>query len=256
MNTLGLIGSMESAKWEFLTEFRQEFITTKYGNVKLMLGQIHANDVALLVRGGGGSFAPHLINHKANIEAMRLVGVKSIISTCMVGSLKNTISVEQIVIPNQILDCTKNLISFYDQDVEFRDCDVTEPFCHRMRESINSAAIAHEENPVSVCYVGVTGPRFETAAEVRMFAQIGGDVVGMTIVQEAFLCREIGICYAAIGGVVNLGAGLASGPLKAANFRQPRNQAMTIIERIIKEYLSKAHNFHSTSICTCCNTPS
>ncbi|MDI6902159.1 MAG: S-methyl-5'-thioadenosine phosphorylase [Methanocellales archaeon] len=192
-----------------LVEPREDVIKTEYGAAKVMIGLLEGKEIVFLARHGKGhTIPPHKINHRANIAALKAMDIKRIIGTTAVGSINPDMKAGDFVLLDQFLDFTKQPMTFHDEEVAH--IDVTNPYCPELRESIMKAARAlkmslHEKGT----YVCVEGPRFETSAEIRMFALLGGDVVGMTAAKECILAREMGICYAAIAMVANPAAGIS-----------------------------------------------
>jgi 5'-methylthioadenosine phosphorylase len=121
-----------------------------------------------------------------------------------------------MAIIDQFLDFTKQRpFTFFDQGDAFRaHVDMTEPYCPELRQLIIKAAsmIKVPVQPIG-CYVCAEGPRYETAAEIKMYQKLGGDVVGMTGVPEVVLARELGVCYSGISTITNWAAGLNKHPL-------------------------------------------
>jgi len=156
---------------------------------------------------------PHRINFRANIAALQAVGVRAVFATAATGALKTELEPGALLVLDQFLDFTRArpLTFFEGEDGEVVHTDMTNPYCLRLRTRLLEAA---REEGLAVrkggTYVCVEGPRFETAAEIRMFAALGGDVIGMTGVPEVVLAREAGLCYAAVAVVTNPGAGLSA----------------------------------------------
>jgi 5'-methylthioadenosine phosphorylase len=149
-----------------------------------------------------------MINHRANISAFHKLGVEKIIATSAVGSLRKNLRVGELGLAAQFLDFTRGRQgTFFDSVI--RHTDMTYPYSKGLSNEITRAS---EEIPVKVrpglVYVCAEGPRFETAAEIRAFRSLGGDVVGMTGVPEVVLANELGLEYAAILVVTNWAAGL------------------------------------------------
>lgn len=218
---LGIIGSIEMGSLCLLEDVQEYSVDTLYGDVRTMIGKVEDISVVQISRGSKGLTA-HAINHRASIAALIKMGVTDVVSTAMVGTLRTSTPIGELLLLDQFLDFTKhNQWAYYTDDI-FRDFDFTEPFCPHLRSALLSIA---SEQAIKLiprgCYVGVDGPRFETAAEVRMFAQLGGDVIGMTIVPECIMAREAGLCYATIAGVVNFAAGLSSKLVAAKDFFTP-----------------------------------
>jgi len=155
------------------------------------------------------SVPPHLINYRANIYGLRLMGVKNIFATAAVGSLNMGMEPGNFVFVDQFLDFTKTRHQTFVEDGVVH-LDMTDPYCPRLRGVLKNAA---EKNRLRYhtagTYVCTEGPRFETPAEIRMFRQLGGDLVGMTSVPEVVLAREAEMCYATIAMVTNYAAGIS-----------------------------------------------
>lgn len=191
-------------------------VETRYGRVTVFIYENQKGDrFAFIPRHGSGhACAPHKVNYRANIMALKKIGVERIIGVVSVGSLREDIHPGDFVILDQFLDFTKSRpVTFYEDEGCVVHTDVTEPYCPDMRGCIKAIGIegitVHEKGT----YVCVEGPRFETAAEIKMFAMLGGDVVGMTSVPECVLARELGMCYASVAVVTNYAAGISKSPI-------------------------------------------
>jgi 5'-methylthioinosine phosphorylase len=151
---------------------------------------------------------PHMLNHKANIASLHKLGVRRIIATSAVGSMRRSLRIGQLGLVEQFLDFTRGREgTFFDSVV--RHTDMTNPYSSEMNRTIEKAAERLEIRITpGLVYVCVEGPRFETAAEIRMFRRLGGDVVGMTGVPEVVLANELGMEYSMILVVTNRAAGL------------------------------------------------
>lgn len=194
---------------------------TAYGEVPLRRGTYEAStgdsvDVIFMARHGSDhSVPPHRVNYRANVTALRSAGVHRVVATAAVGSLRADLLPGTLVLLDQFLDFTRGRITtFFDEVGEVRHTDMTEPYHGETRRLLLRAA---EKAGVRLeargTYVCTEGPRFETAAEVRAYGSLGGDIVGMTNVPEVVLAREIGLAYAAVALVTNLGAGISANPL-------------------------------------------
>lgn len=158
--------------------------------------------------GPGHEIPPHRVNYRANISALHSLGVKSIIATSAVGTMNPKLQVGELGLASQFIDFTRGRqCTFFDSAV--RHTDMTEPYSRRLGEAIFSSAgrMALKVTP-GLVYVCVEGPRFETAAEIKMFRMLGGDVIGMTGVPEVILAREMEIEYASILIATNWAAGI------------------------------------------------
>lgn len=198
---IGIIGG--SGVYE-ITEMADSIEKKRVGDVDLSLLKFPDKTVAFIPRHSGShSIPPHRINYKANIDALKSIGVTQIIATNSVGSLNLEMPPGSFVLPNDFLDFTyKRDKTFYDDEVVH--VDVTEPYCNTINNIISSF------NGVinGGTYVCTEGPRFETPAEIKMFKLLGGDVVGMTGLPEVVLAREREICYSSICIVSNFAAGI------------------------------------------------
>lgn len=192
-------------------------VETPYGSVTLQTGTLEGTAVALLRRHGfAGNVAPHRVNYRANVLALKELGVRTIVATAATGSLRQDWPPGTFAVPDQFLDQTSGRpSSFYESEEAVPvHIDVTEPYCPRLRgELLQAAAMTGCEAAEGATYVCVNGPRFETAAEIRMFRSWGGDLVGMTGVPEVVLAREAEMCYATVAIVTNYAAGISPMPL-------------------------------------------
>lgn len=187
----------------------KKVVKTDYGEVTVSILEIFSKKIAFIPRHAQGhSIPPHKINYRANIDALRNVGVTQIIATNSVGSMNIDMAPGSFVVPNDFLDFTQNRIkTFYEDNVVH--VDVTEPYCPNLRDILDRSG----DVILGGTYVCTEGPRFETPAEIKMFKMLGGDLVGMTGVPEVTLARERGICYNSICIVSNYAAGISSNTL-------------------------------------------
>lgn len=190
---------------------------TPYGAVQAERGFLGGQEIVFLSRHGKGhAVPPHLVNYRANIWALRELGVEKVIATAAVGSLSQKFRLGDLVLLDQFLDFTKHRVqTFYEGGAQgVLHVDVTEPYCREIQKVVKQAGaeleISLKDGAVYVC---TEGPRFETPAEIKMFQLLGGEVVGMTSVPEVVLARELGLCYASIGLVTNEAAGISQHPL-------------------------------------------
>lgn len=217
MIKMAIIGGTGVYDPKILENIKQAEISTPYGAVQYKAGEYNGRLVAFIPRHGDKhSIPPHLINYRANIWAMKKLGVEKIISTTAVGSLNMDMKPGDFVLIDQFLDFTKNRVNtFYEGgDRGVVHVDVTNPYCPSLRKIILEAS-GHSNINIHAkgTYVCTDGPRFETPAEIKMFAKLGGDVIGMTNVPEVVLAREAEMCYATISMVTNFAAGITPEPL-------------------------------------------
>ncbi len=242
---IAIIGGTGVYDPNILTNIRDEKVSTPYGEVGLKTGDYQGKSVAFLNRHGAGhSVPPHLVNYRANIAALKELGVKSIIATAAVGSLNESMAPGHFVFANQFLDFTKvrKHTFFEGGDRGVVHIDMTEPYCPELRQVLETAA---EEFGLAYhnagTYVTSEGPRFETPAEINMYKLLGGDLVGMTSVPEVVLAREKEMCYVNISMVTNFAAGISPTKLthqevlevmaeNAENLRKLAMKAISIID--------------------------
>ncbi len=200
-----------------LSDVRGETVSTPYGEVHLKIGMYRGRTVAFLNRHGEDhSVPPHLVNYRANIAALKKLGVKNVLATGAVGSLNPAMQPGHFVFVDQFLDFTKNRQhTFFEGGLSgVVHTDMTSPYCPELREILARAARSYGFHAhAGGTYVCTEGPRFETAAEIKMFRLLGGDLVGMTGVPEAPLAREAEMCYATVAMVTNFAAGISPAPL-------------------------------------------
>ena len=185
-------------------------VETEYGSVQVSIFDIDGKTVVFLPRHSEGhTCPPHKINYRANIMALKELGVSQILATNAVGSVDLGIGPGSIVIPDDFLDFTVNRDrTFYDDDVIH--IDMSEPYCNRLRNALIDHSDCVDGGLIDGgTHVCTEGPRFETPAEIKMFKLIGGTVVGMTTLPEAVLAREKEMCYASIAVVSNFCTSIA-----------------------------------------------
>lgn len=237
MVRVAIIGGTGVYDPSILKNIYDEEIPTPYGQVKFKAGEYAGIEVAFIPRHGSThAIPPHLINYRANIWAMKKIGVKRIIATTAVGSLNLEMKPGDFVLVDQFLDFTKGRINtFFDGgDRGVVHVDLTNPYCPSLREKLCKAAhevdIAIHQKGTYVC---TEGPRFETPAEINMFAKLGGDLVGMTNVPEVVLAREAEICYSTVSMVTNFAAGISNAPLTHAEVVETMRENTDNIKKLI-----------------------
>ena len=183
----------------------EKLIRTDYGDVEVSILEIFGKKVAFIPRHAAGhSIPPHKINFRANIDALKNVGVTKIIATNSVGSMNEDMPPGSFVIPDDFLDFSQDRVkTFYEDKVVH--IDVTEAYCPSLRDVLAQSGDVILGG-TDVC---TEGPRFETPAEIKMFKMLGGDLVGMTGVPEVTLAREREICYNSICIVSNYASGIS-----------------------------------------------
>ena len=200
MVKIGMIGGSGFDDPDFLTDVRSIKKGTPFGSLSadLIVGKAGEIETVIMLRHGKGHrIMPSAINYRANIWAMKEVGVTHIIATSACGSLREEIEPGHLVFPDQFIDWTRTRKSTFHEGDQVVHMAMADPFCERLRSilietCITEGIIHHPRGTV----VTIEGPRFSTRAESRMFRMLGGDIINMSTVPEAVLAREAGICYA------------------------------------------------------------
>lgn len=246
---VGVIGG--SALEELFTDrAERRKVLTRYGPAELSQFRVGDITVFFLPRHGPKhEHPPHKVNYRANILALRSVGVERIIATNAVGSLREDVKPGSLVIPHQLVDFTKTRdYTFFDDKAVH--VDFTEPFCREVRQALLSACEDAGVPPVPrAVYVCCEGPRFETAAEIEIFRKLGCDIVGMTSSPEAALARELGMCYASLSIATNFAASMQDRVT-----HEEVVELMTKIVPVVKDVIERAiKRLPPTRSCTCRN---
>jgi 5'-methylthioinosine phosphorylase len=210
---LAIIGGSGLTKLANLEVGRRKVARTPYGDPSgpVTFGRIGSNEVLFLARHGyGHTIAPHEVNYRANLWALKQAGADSVVSVASVGGIRNDIWPGAIVLPHQVIDYTWGRASTYFEGpgTPVNHIDFTEPYSRELRAQLLKAAAACGERVTDGgVYAATQGPRLESAAEINRLERDGADVVGMTGMPEAALAREISLQYAAIAVVANYAAG-------------------------------------------------
>lgn len=198
-----------SGFYEFLDGTREVDVETPYGepSAAVTLGDVHGTTVAFLPRHGRRhELPPHLVNYRANLWALRSLGVRQVLAPCAVGGLRADVAPGDLVVPDQLVDRTHGRAQSYVESgaahVPFAD-----PYC----PTLSRVVAEHEGVRLGATMVVVEGPRFSTRAESQHYAAQGWSLVNMTGHPEAVLAREMLMCYAAVALVTDMDAGVASG---------------------------------------------
>jgi 5'-methylthioadenosine phosphorylase len=207
---IGIFGG--SGFYSFLEDVREVTVDTPYGapSAPVSIGSIDGIDVAFLPRHGAKhQYPPHRINFRANVWALKSLGVQRIIGPCAAGSLRRDVKPGEFVICDQLVDRTTGRTdTFYDgpltTHVAFAD-----PYCPELRELMIKTArdegiSVHERGTV----VTIQGPRFSTRAESQWFQDAGWEVINMTQYPEAYLARELEICYVNVSLITDYDVGV------------------------------------------------
>jgi 5'-methylthioadenosine phosphorylase len=204
---IGIIGGSGLYDMPGLTEQSEISIDTPFGSPSdsLIVGTLSGKRVAFLSRHGRGHRTmPSDLNFRANIYAMKLLGVERILSVSAVGSLKEELAPLDIVLPDQFVDRTSGRRSTFFGDGLVAHISFADPICPDLLEQVHRAShkagIASKKGGVYIC---MEGPAFSTRAESNLYRNWGMDIIGMTNLQEAKLAREAEICYVTIALVTD-----------------------------------------------------
>ena len=215
---IGVFGGSGFYRW--LEGARSLEVETPYGapSASISLATVAGRRVAFMPRHGRTHQVPaHSVNYRANVWAMREVGVRRLLGPCAVGSLRAEIAPGQLVICDQFIDRTRARADSYFPGPAVVHVSSADPYCPELREL--AATIASEQKldfRRQGTVVVVQGPRFSTRAESRWFTQMGWDVVGMTQYPEVILARELEMCYLNLSLVTDYDAGVEDRPEVAA----------------------------------------
>jgi 5'-methylthioadenosine phosphorylase len=204
---IGIIGG--SGLYALLDGATEYPMPTPYGapSDPVTVAEVAGRRVAFLPRHGRDHrFPPHLIPYRANLWALRAMGVRQIIAPCAVGGLRPDLGPGTFVVPDQLIDRTSGREQTY-YDAGAVHVSFADPYCPDGRATLLGAA-ARQEPVDGGTMVVVEGPRFSTRAESRWYTTIGGTVVNMTGHPEAVLARELALCYTTIALVTDLDAGV------------------------------------------------
>jgi 5'-methylthioadenosine phosphorylase len=211
---VGVFGG--SGFYTFLDDVEELDIETPYGppSAPVAIGTLGDRRIAFIPRHGHGhTIAPARIPQRANLWAMRTLGVRSVLGPCAVGSLRADVAPGEFVVLDQLVDRTRGREdTYYDAD-KVHHVSFADPYCpvvraHALEAAIDVGVKAHPTGTIVV----INGPRFSTRAESRWYRAQGWDVVGMTQYPEAYLARELGMHYAGIALVTDYDTGVEDDP--------------------------------------------
>lgn len=261
---LGIIGGSGLYQVDKIQILDELDIKTPYGEPsdRYILAEYKGKKVVFLPRHGRGhKYPPHLINYRANIWGFRKIGVDRILSISAVGGINPLLQPGDFVVSDQFIDFTKvrpvtfyeGVYTIYDETDNRNDLvddylknekvvhiDVTEPFCPEMRniifEVMEEKGFRYHRQGT---YAATEGPRLETAAEIKALKNLGADVVGMTLVPEIVLARELSMHFSSINVVTNLAAGISKYRLTSDEVIQMMNQKNEDIKDVVLSFIEK-----------------
>lgn len=239
MQALGIIGGSGLTRLKALTVERQEIISTPYGepSAPLTFGQFDGSPVVFLPRHGvSHTIPPHKVNYRANLWALKHLGIERVVGMAAVGGITTPMSPGVLSVPDQVIDYTWGRDhTLYEIDLaSVTHIDFTDPYCEALRQDLLAAA-----GRVSIdvhdggTYGATQGPRLESSAEIMRLERDGCDLVGMTGMPEASLARELGICYASLALSVNWAAGKTEGPITMTEIEKNLHEGMGRARRVL-----------------------
>ncbi|HIP84612.1 MAG TPA: S-methyl-5'-thioinosine phosphorylase [Methanothermococcus okinawensis] len=248
---LGIIGGTGVSS--ILRRGKEEVINTPYGKARVLLDR--ENEVVLLFRHGlKHTIPPHRINYRANIYALKMLGVERILSINTVGSLKEYIEPGRFFIPQDFIEFTKSRPStYYDgENNKVMHIDLSEPYCPEvvsiLRDILDRRGYPYSEG----VYICTEGPRFETKAEIKFYRSLG-DVVGMTGYPEVALARELGLCYSSLCTVTNYAAGISKDRLTVDEVFDVVKKMEEKLVNTVEDFIEHPHTREKS--CQCAEIP-
>jgi 5'-methylthioinosine phosphorylase len=214
---------------------------TPYGEPSgaLTYGAFGGTEVVFLARHGDAhAIAPHRVNYRANLWALKEAGVSRIVAVCAVGGIGKAMAPRALAIPDQIIDYTwSREHTFFDTDLSHvTHIDFTRPYCEELRGALIAAAQGRHRGH-RARHRGRPGPRLETAAEIDRLERDGCDMVGMTGMPEAALARELELCYVHCAVCANRAAGRGEGLIEMreieANLEHAMRQVRALLEHVL-----------------------
>jgi 5'-methylthioadenosine phosphorylase len=204
---LGVIGGSGLYKFPSLESTQSIEIDTPFGcpSSPIITGYLKGKKVAFLARHGVGHiYLPSEVNYRANIFALKTLGVPRIVSISACGSLREDFKPGEIVVPDQIVDMTHNRPRTFFGNGIVAHIGAADPFCRDLSSKVTEA-VSSTGATLHKCgtYITIEGPRFSTKAESNLYREWGMSVIGMTACPEIFLAREAGICYATMAHVTD-----------------------------------------------------
>lgn len=247
---LAIIGGTALTDAAWLEAGPVQRVSTPYGVAQVMDGVVAGRRVVFLARHGiPHRVLPPDVNYRANVAALRALDAQRVLATSAVGGIAPGLRVGDLIAVDQLVDLTHGRANTFGE----RSVDVAEPYCAVARGALvaggRDVGLRIRDGGTYVC---TQGPRYETAAEIRLFASWGMDVVGMTNAPEAFLAREAGLCYASLCVVTNAAAGISRSRLSV------ERHAAVVREHAasVRAVLAAAVAHLEDGVCACSGTSS
>ncbi|WP_298739038.1 S-methyl-5'-thioadenosine phosphorylase [uncultured Psychrobacter sp.] len=207
---IAIIGGSGLYQMQALSNKRQVTISTPYGKPSddIVMGELNGVTVAFLTRHGQGHrFSPSEVPYRANIYALKTLGVRYVISVSAVGSLREHLKPLDMVIPDQMIDMTKQRASTFFSEGAVAHVAMADPLCAALggvlKRAYSQANISEGQCHSTATYLCIEGPQFSTRAESNWYRQMNADIIGMTNMPEAKLAREASMAYATLALVTD-----------------------------------------------------
>ncbi len=264
---IGIIGGSGLYQMSALTNVREVSVDTPFGQPSdhLIVGDLSGTQVAFLARHGRNHhLTPSEVPYRANIYAMKQIGVKYLISASAVGSLQAEVKPLDLVLPDQFIDRTRSRKSTFFGEGIVGHIAFSEPICHQLAavlaEAISSLALPDLTLHRGGTYVCMEGPAFSTQAESNMYRMLGGTIIGMTNLPEAKLAMEAEIAYATLALVTDYDCwhpdhANVTVDLIIANLHKNAENAQRVIQETVRrlsanEFISESHSALKYAIIT------
>lgn len=250
---LGIIGGSGLYNLKELEDTEYVEVNTPFGkpSAPLMIGSLGGKRVAFLARHGiGHVLTPSEVNYRANIYALKSLGLHQVVSISAVGSLRNDYAPGQIIIPDQLFDLTKDRQRSFFGGGLVAHVGVADPFCLHLSEQLYEAvaqtgAVIHQKGTL----ITIEGPRFSTRAESNTFRSWGMSLVGMTACPEAFLAREAELCFSLMAHVTDYDVWHASeAEVSVEMVIRTLHQNTEIVQQALRNLLA---NLEDPADCAC-----
>ncbi|MBM7570721.1 MTAP family purine nucleoside phosphorylase [Aquibacillus albus] len=241
---VGVIGG--TGFYNLLDQVNEMTVDTEYGEILVYQGEHAGKEVYFIPRHGASHDSlAHQVNYKGIITAMTKLGVEKVLGMCAVGSLTLDIPVGGFALLNQFVDVTTKRDNTFGK----YSCDMSTPYCPDLRNDfIQSAENLNIYLYHNATYICVDGPRYETSAEIKLYASWGMHVVGMTNATEAALAREAGLCYSVVTMASDIAAGITDTPPDLAMHKKVINENKDKMANLILNAIS---NVTEDSTCGC-----
>lgn len=253
MCKIAIVGGSGLYSMPGLEDIQERVITTPFGDpsAPIIIGRLEGQSVAFLARHGIGHYlSPSEINFRANIYALKSLGVERIVSISACGSLREDYAPGDIVIPDQLFDFTKNRKRTFFGEGLVAHISIAEPFCVDLSEQVYQAVDLTGNNVhKGGSYITIEGPRFSTRAESNTFRAWGISLIGMTTSPEAFLAREAEICYATLAHVTDYDVWhVSEGPVTVDMVIEILNRNTAIAQEAIVNFV---RHMNPKRVCDC-----